>query len=164
MLDAIASRYSTGSGHNYSNTNYNLAGLVIESVTGRPFEAELAPRVLEPLGLTGTYLPTLPDREPIAGFALLRLHGVTTSTPATASETFAWTADALVSTAEDVATFFRALARGELLSPASFAAVMQGFDDGASTGLGVFAAELDRETGVVHSGELDGFRSVAHVT
>lgn len=164
VLDAIASRYTSGSGYNYANTNYIIAGLVIESVTGRPFEAELTRRVLEPLGLTGTYLPPLPDREPIAGFTLLRPHGVTTSTPATASETFTWSAGALVSTAEDLATFFRALAGGELLSPASFAAMTQGFEDGASTGLGVFAAELDGETAVLHGGELDGFRSVAIVT
>jgi D-alanyl-D-alanine carboxypeptidase len=164
VLDAIASGYSTGSGFTYSNTNYILAGLLIESVTGRPFEVELTRRVLEPLGLTGTYLPPLPDRQPIAGFTLLRPHGVTTSTPATASETFAWTAGALVSTAEDLATFFRALTGGELLSPASFAAMTQGFDHGASTGLGLFAAELDGETAIHHSGELDGFRSVAVVT
>jgi D-alanyl-D-alanine carboxypeptidase len=126
VLDAIASRYSTGSGFDYANTDYIIAGLIIESVTGQPFEAELTRRVLEPLELTGTYLPPQPDRQPIAGFTLLRPHGVTTSTPATASETFAWTAGALVSTAEDVATFFRALARGELLSPASFAAMTQG--------------------------------------
>jgi D-alanyl-D-alanine carboxypeptidase len=164
VLEAIASRYSTGSGFNYANTNYIIAGLVIESVTGQPFDAELTRRVLEPLELTGTYLPPLPDRQPIAGFTLLRPHGVTTSTPATASETFAWTAGALVSTAEDVATFFRALAGGGLLSPASFAVMTQGFDDGAPTGLGVFAGELDGETAVLHLGELDGFRSVAVVT
>lgn len=159
VLDATASRYTTGSDFTYANTNYIIAGLLIESVTGRPFEAELTRRVLEPLGLTGTYLPPLPDREPIAGFTLRRPNGLTTSTPATASETFDWTAGALVSPAGDVATFFRALTRAELLSPASFAAMTQAFDDGASAGLGVFAAELDEEKAVYHDGVLDGFRS-----
>jgi D-alanyl-D-alanine carboxypeptidase len=141
-----------------------IAGLVIEAVSGRPFAEELTRRVLEPLELTGTYLPPLPNREPIAGFTLLRPHGVTTSTPATAWETATWTAGALVSTADDLAVFFRALVGGELLPPASFSSMTAPFADGASTGLGVFAAELDDATGVVHWGAIDGFRSVAVAT
>jgi D-alanyl-D-alanine carboxypeptidase len=164
VLDALASRHPAGTGDHYSNSNYVIAGLVIEAASGRPFAEELTRRVLEPLGLTGTYLPPLPDREPIAGFTLLRPHGVTTSTPATAWETATWTAGALVSTAEDLAVFFRALAGGELLPPASFASMTAPFADGAPTGLGVFAAELDGRTGVVHWGEQDGFRSVAVTT
>jgi D-alanyl-D-alanine carboxypeptidase len=164
VLDAIASRNPTGPGYHYSNSNYLIAGLVVEAASGRPFAEELTRRALEPLELTGTYLPPMSGREPIAGFTLHRPHGVTTSTPAAAWETATWTAGALVSTAEDVATFFRALAGGELLSPASLAAMTQGFEDGASTGLGVFAAELDGGTGVVHRGELHGFRSFAVAT
>lgn len=37
--------------HRYSSTNYLLLGAVVESVTGRPFTAVLAERVLEPLGM-----------------------------------------------------------------------------------------------------------------
>jgi hypothetical protein len=40
----------------------------------------------------------------------------------------------------------------------------QGFDDGASTGLGVFAGELDGGTAILHWGEFDGFQSVAVAT
>jgi D-alanyl-D-alanine carboxypeptidase len=164
VLDALASRHPAGTGFRYSNSNYVVAGLVVEAVSGRPLEEELNRRVVEPLELTGTYLPPMPGRDPIAGFTMLRPHGVTTSTPATAWETSTWAAGALVSTAEDLAVFFRALTGGELLSPAAFATMIEGFEDGATTGLGVFAAELGGGNGIIHEGAIDGFRSTAVAT
>jgi D-alanyl-D-alanine carboxypeptidase len=41
----------------YSNTNYTLAGMVIEAVTGNRWEAEVRRRVLRPLGLHHTRTP-----------------------------------------------------------------------------------------------------------
>ena len=43
----------------YSNIAFTLAGLVIESVTGTPYEAHVTSAILEPLGLTAT-TPDLP--------------------------------------------------------------------------------------------------------
>lgn len=39
----------------YSQAAYNLAGLVVEKVTGLPFEKAVASLVLEPVGLTNTF-------------------------------------------------------------------------------------------------------------
>jgi CubicO group peptidase (beta-lactamase class C family) len=50
-LDIIA---PPGARASYSQAGYNLAGRVIEKVTGLPFERAVASLVLEPLGLTGT--------------------------------------------------------------------------------------------------------------
>lgn len=41
----------------YSNTNYVLAGLIIERATGRALAEEITERISHPFGLTGTYLP-----------------------------------------------------------------------------------------------------------
>ncbi|MFD0853992.1 serine hydrolase domain-containing protein, partial [Actinomadura adrarensis] len=41
----------------YSNTNYIVAGMVIEKVTGRNWRVELRDRVLAPLGLRDTFAP-----------------------------------------------------------------------------------------------------------
>jgi len=51
-------------GWNYSNTNYILAGMIIERVTGHPYALEITERFLgERLGLTATYYSpdTYPD-------------------------------------------------------------------------------------------------------
>ena len=47
-----------GSAVMYSNTNYIALGLVIEQVTGSSFADELQRRILDPLGLDHTELPT----------------------------------------------------------------------------------------------------------
>ena len=47
--------FGKGEGWSYSNTNYILAGKVIENVSGRPWYEEIRTRILDPFGLTNTY-------------------------------------------------------------------------------------------------------------
>ncbi|NEW50862.1 beta-lactamase family protein [Nocardia cyriacigeorgica] len=46
-----ASENEPGAAHHYSSTNYLLLAAVVEQVTGRPFTAVLADRVLDPMGM-----------------------------------------------------------------------------------------------------------------
>ncbi|GAA2134015.1 serine hydrolase domain-containing protein [Kitasatospora kazusensis] len=99
----------------YSNTNYLLAGLVIEAVTGQSVAAQIRSRILLPLGLTRTSFP-LTDPQ-IHG---RHLHGydlagqdVTRFSPS-----YDWAAGAMISTLDDLARFDRALFGGRLLHPA----------------------------------------------
>lgn len=61
QLVAVAMRhapdFAPGTSWNYSNTNYILAGMVIEKVTGHGWEKEVERRILRPLGLRGTSAP-----------------------------------------------------------------------------------------------------------
>jgi D-alanyl-D-alanine carboxypeptidase len=52
----------------YSDTNYQLLGGIIEAVTGLTFDENLRARVIEPLGLTRTYLFT---RDRVKDYALV---------------------------------------------------------------------------------------------
>ncbi len=59
--------FEPGADFHYSNTNYILLEMIVERVTGRPFGELLQERVLTPLGLTETVLPTAPSMpEPFA--------------------------------------------------------------------------------------------------
>ena len=49
--------FPAGTAWSYSNTNYVLAGLIIERVTGRDLGRELERRIFRPLGLRDTYFP-----------------------------------------------------------------------------------------------------------
>ncbi|CAM5583334.1 Beta-lactamase class C and other penicillin binding protein-like protein OS=Streptomyces glaucescens OX=1907 GN=SGLAU_01895 PE=4 SV=1 [Streptomyces glaucescens] len=49
--------FPPGTGWAYSNTNYVLAGMIIEKVTGRAWERQVHDRVLRPLGLRHTDTP-----------------------------------------------------------------------------------------------------------
>jgi D-alanyl-D-alanine carboxypeptidase len=102
-----------GGAHSYSNTNYVLAGLLLERVTGRPAAAEITRRILRPLGLRDTYFP--PGTEPrIRG---PHAHGYVPWTDGLRDFdryrfSWAWMAGDLVSTTADVNRFFRALFGG----------------------------------------------------
>ncbi|MFP8959565.1 serine hydrolase domain-containing protein [Streptomyces nanhaiensis] len=108
----------------YSNTNYVLAGMVIEAVTGRTWEEEVRSRILRPLRLTRT---TAPGDDPFLPRPHARNHqqfapdGPMTDTTV-AYLPFDGDADGgMISTARDVNRFFAALLRGELLAPAQLA-------------------------------------------
>ena len=109
--------FAPGTDHNYSNTNYIIAGLLLEEVTGASVADNLQTRILGPLGLHNTYFAPQPGRQPVAGFSSILPGGDTTAAPYTAIETAAGAAGALVSTAPDLATFIAALAAGQLISP-----------------------------------------------
>jgi D-alanyl-D-alanine carboxypeptidase len=46
--------FEPGTQYQYSNTNFNIAGLIVEQVSGEPFWTFLTRRVLTPLGMTHT--------------------------------------------------------------------------------------------------------------
>jgi D-alanyl-D-alanine carboxypeptidase len=114
--------FAPGTCWGYSNTNYILAGMIIERVTGRTFADELAERITGPLGLTGTYLPDdeTTVREPHARnytTALLPGPGSPVYDATELHPSKAWTAGGMVSTLSDLNGFFSALFSGRLLPP-----------------------------------------------
>lgn len=55
--------FKPGEQFEYCNSNYILLGLVLEAVTGMPYEAVLARRIFEPLGMRDTGLFPYDDRD-----------------------------------------------------------------------------------------------------
>jgi D-alanyl-D-alanine carboxypeptidase len=54
ILDLAAAQppvFAPGTSYKYSNTDYNLLGLIIERITGRSWRHEVTRRVIRPLGL-----------------------------------------------------------------------------------------------------------------
>ena len=101
-----------GAGWAYSDTNYFVAGLIVEAATGHALASELHRRIVGPLRLRRTRLdsgPRIAGRH-AHGYFLRPLEDVTVGSPSVQ-----WAAGALVSTVDDVARFFRALLGGRLL-------------------------------------------------
>ncbi|MEV0581394.1 serine hydrolase domain-containing protein [Nonomuraea sp. NPDC050310] len=105
-------------GYAYSNTNYVILGMLIEKVTGRPYQREVDERIAKPLGLRDTYFPyeEVAIRGPHA-----RQYAISPQDPGTHHDisdqntTYLGAAGALVSTPADLITFNRALLKGKLL-------------------------------------------------
>jgi D-alanyl-D-alanine carboxypeptidase len=131
--------FAPGTAWAYSNTNYTLAGMVIERVTGHSLGDELERRIFGPLHLRHTSFPvgeTEIAGSHVHGFALLdgELRDVTELNPSGT-----WGPGNLVSTTSDIAHFWRALLGGKLLAPAQLKAMkttVPGFK-GFEYGLGI---------------------------
>jgi D-alanyl-D-alanine carboxypeptidase len=63
--------FPSGSGWFYSNTNYILAGLIIEAASGMNYEQALTTMILEPLGLHDTFYADGPHPGPAAAGSVM---------------------------------------------------------------------------------------------
>jgi D-alanyl-D-alanine carboxypeptidase len=113
--------FAPGEGWSYSNTNYNLLGLVIEEATHQPWRTAVRERVIDRLGLEHTSLPEpghgFVGSDAAHGYQLVngKLLDITDVDPSMAD---AAGGDALVTTTEDLAHFLKALLAGELFEQA----------------------------------------------
>ncbi|WP_422774564.1 serine hydrolase domain-containing protein [Plantactinospora sp. WMMC1484] len=138
-----------GARHSYSNTNYILAGLLLERITGRPATVEVRRRVLRPLGLWRSYFPgTDPTIDGPHSAGYVPWVGGTLQDFSVYNMSWAWTAGALVSTTTDLNRFFRALLGGRLLRPAELAQMRRtvpadpSVPEGTGYGLGLLSLPL----------------------
>jgi len=169
--------FKPGTGWHYSNTNYVILGRLAESIEGVPLATQLRARFLGPLGLDHTrYQGVEAPLGPVARAYRfdgpgLRLKPIPLSdgsdmVPFTSVVTAAGTAGSIASTAEDLATWARALYGGSVLTPASFVAMVTDaqrtavFTPSVPYGLGVQEATIDGRPTLGHSGRLLGSRSV----
>ncbi len=175
LLDVALARpaaFAPGAKFAYSNTNYVVAGLLIQKVTGRPLAEVLTERVIHRAGLRHTYVPAvgeqgIRERHP-RGYhpdAAGKLHDVTILDPS-----WGWAAGHVIATPTDLNTFFRALLDGRLL-PAEQLRQMRttvAADDmfpGARYGLGLVSVPLSCG-GLAwgHGGDIPGYETRGGVT
>ena len=174
LLDAALTRpaeFAPGARWGYSNTNYLVAGLIVQAVTKRPVGEEITRRVIDRAGLEDTYWPAAgvqSIRAPHARGYVVPEPGAAPVDLTTLDPSAGWAAGQIVSTPRDLDTFFRELLAGDLLEPAQLAEMettvpAPGFEpqqDDWSYGLGIARRTLG--CGVVawgHGGDVQGFES-----
>ncbi|MFI1017902.1 serine hydrolase domain-containing protein [Streptomyces sp. NPDC020965] len=164
--------FQPGARHEYSNTNYVLAGLIIEKVTGHTYEREIRQRIIKPLGLRSTtnpgnspYLPKPSSRHysklylplPAKTYDITLMNG-----------SQGWADGDIISSTGDLNRFFRALLRGDLLSKKQLAAMKTTVateNQRSGYGLGISRHTTSCGTQVWgHSGGIAGSLSVAGAT
>lgn len=165
---AHPAEFAPGTKWEYSNTNYLLAGLLIERVTGRPVQEQITHRVIEKAGLRDTYWPqpgdqTIQGPHP-HGYALADSTGTKVVDATEMDPSWGGAAGQLISTPSDLARVDRALLEGKLLPPAQLAEMRKTVDaplfPGWQYGLGLFRVPLSCG-GVYwgHGGDIDGYET-----
>ncbi|MFD8214834.1 serine hydrolase domain-containing protein [Streptomyces sp. NPDC059697] len=165
--------FAPGASWSYSNTNYVLAGMVIEKVTGHSYATEIRRRVIEPLGLRATSVPgtrtALPRPSSHAYSKLARTRSGPTYDVTRLNPSLASSAGEMISDSADLNRFYAALLGGRLLPPQQLkemkTTVKADEIPGARYGLGL----IDRKLGCGvhvwgHDGGIHGSTSSAVTT
>jgi D-alanyl-D-alanine carboxypeptidase len=168
ISSSVQRDFPPGSAYAYSNSNYVALGLVVESVTGTTWAAQVRTRIIDPLHLDATYVAGA-ERGPAvtAGYGdgdndgdVENLENGREWTSLASSE---GPAGALVSTAGDLATFADALFHGRLVDGSALRDMTtptRHHPRASGYGLGVEITRPDWTTTVWgHGGFLPGFRS-----
>ncbi|MFI5660003.1 serine hydrolase domain-containing protein [Streptomyces sp. NPDC051684] len=163
-------RFEPGAGWSYSNTNYVLARLLVENVTGRPIAEVTRERILDPLGLTGTVVPgssqDIPEPYAHAYYRYEDAGQVRTVDVSRQNPSWVDAGGDMISTTEDLHTFISALARGELL-PAPLVAEMSKPHPASGFGLGLRIQQTTPDGGdtlLFHNGGHSGHAALMYST
>ncbi|MEU6376055.1 serine hydrolase domain-containing protein [Streptomyces sp. NPDC046909] len=156
-----------GAAYSYSNTNFVVAGMLIEKLTGRSVGTAYQSRIIEPLKLRDTLYAhpdtKIPGRHTrgymspdTAGAALVDATRQTTS--------WAQSAGALISTTGDLNTFLSALLGGKLVSAKSLGQMQRWWKVNSTTAYGLGLRRRTLSCGVSvygHTGAVQGYYTYA---
>jgi D-alanyl-D-alanine carboxypeptidase len=146
--------FAPGSNYHYSNTNYILLGLVVEKVDGKPLAQSLQQRIIGPLGLSATSLPTTIQLGVDFVHGYLSLDGSPLFDLAPLiSPSIGWSAGGIVSNARDVTTFYRSLLTGKVLPPAQLAEMETPSQTSGTYGLGIDSSSVSCGRAFGHLGD-----------
>ncbi|PYY27528.1 D-stereospecific peptide hydrolase [Paenibacillus illinoisensis] len=162
-------RFEPGTGWSYSNTNYVLARLLIEKVTGSSLVEEMQRLILRPLGLSGTVVPgtqsMIPEPHAHAYYRYeddgeQKTVDITNQNPSWIS-----TGGDMISTTKDLHTFISALMGGKLLPAALLAEMCRPYPK-IGYGLGVFVQDAGSNGGTIitHNGGISGYAALMYST
>jgi D-alanyl-D-alanine carboxypeptidase len=155
--------FDPGTAWQYSNTNYVIAGRIVEQVSGMALIDLLEKRIFLPLGMVNVYdsdASRLPATDP-TGYERHALGPPRPSPQEGAGWMFA--AGELAMPAHDLALWDISLIDRSLLSPTSYAQMFTPIPlkngDSTGYGLGVYLKKRDGHMMIEHSGEVSGFVS-----
>jgi CubicO group peptidase (beta-lactamase class C family) len=153
--------FEPGTQWQYSNTNFIIAGLIVEKASGTPFTKFVHAQILDRLGLTSAvdFDALGPSAAQPIGYMRYGLGPLRPATPTGPGWMFG--AGELAMTPSDLARWDISMIEQSLLAPASYKAMETTvlLKNGVSSGygLGVEVGETAGHRTISHSGEVSGF-------
>ena len=157
--------FDPGTDGYYSNTNYILLGLVLEQVTGKPLERLYSKQIIKPLHLKETSFPDAADSsipEPHAQGYTLQSQNAEPLNATDWNPSWGWAAGGMISTADDMLLYGRALGTGKgLLPPKQQAERLDSFIlNDIFNGLAYYGLGLTYDRGWIgHGGDIPGYNT-----
>lgn len=151
---SLGELFSPGTGWSYSNTNYSLLAMIIQSVTGQSYVSYLDQIIFQPLGLPNTEVPAnVQITDPHMGCYWFTGQHPWTDLTVIHPTTYTGWAD-VVSTTTDLIIYYSALRNGGILDSTEWA-VMQTIDAVSfDYGMGLDFYQISGVDYVGHYGEV----------
>lgn len=174
--------FTPGTSWAYSNTDYEILGLIIESITKRSYAYNLRTRLFKPLGLKNTSLVQGKPKPTVQGYYLTPKQPVTNpmkvqwtklAANANSQMRWAWAAGGIQSTSCDLTKWISALLNSnkvlntkyrkkmQTVTPKSVKIAPTLLPGWTGYGLGLMRINLGGRTGWGHLGNIPGFASGA---
>lgn len=117
----LTPKFAPGKGCHYSNTGFNLLGLIIEKVTGRAYHEVLHEYIFAPLGMKHSYLCHYSEAAVVSDYPVATVFMKDKKVNVTEQKSFSsiYAGGQTVSTTEDLLLFMKALVGGQLISQES---------------------------------------------
>ena len=159
--------FTPGERHSYSNTNYTLLGLIIETATGDTLAGQLRSRLFEPLGMNASSVVYDNEMAPNVLRGYVDIQEIDPSADSQLVPVFfhptaqGFGEGGVISSVADLARFSEALHNGELLTPNAFNLMQQESlsmdeEDGDRYGLGLELRSTPGGPLLGHSGGFPG--------
>ncbi|MFJ6931285.1 serine hydrolase domain-containing protein [Streptomyces nigra] len=156
-----------GGAYSYSNTNFVVAGLLIEKLTGHSVRTEYRDRIIGPLKLKDTFYvhpgTKIPGRH-TRGYLTPDTAGAALVDSTEQTVSWAQSAGAVISTTKDLHLFLSALLGGRLTSRAGLTEMRRMVPAGTGQAYGLGLRRRDLSCGVSvygHTGAVQGYYTVA---
>ncbi len=155
-------KFEKGTDWSYSNTNYIVLGIIIESVTGQDYHDVVRSKILSPAGLDNVQLYAYETFNTELADLWFSISGGNTTNATkqygnlNALFSAAWAAGAYISTPSDITKWMKSLFKGDILSQDRIDDMLDGydFDNGDSYGLGIGIRNVDGVEAYGHNGEI----------
>jgi D-alanyl-D-alanine carboxypeptidase len=118
--DNLEAHFPPGEGFFYSDTGYQLLGLMVEKITGKPFHQSLHEEIFDPLGMKHTCQLFYSEPAQTSPYPMANVYLGEKDVTTFKSISVDWAGGGLVSTTEDLLLFIRALKNNTLIKEATF--------------------------------------------
>jgi CubicO group peptidase (beta-lactamase class C family) len=149
--------FEPGTKHEYSNSNYNLLGYIIETLTKKSYAENIQTRIVKKANLLNTYFPQGKIETSVGESYSYLFNGTKWEKVEEWENSIAYSAGALISTPADLTRFMYALFDGKLIKPSSLEQ-MKEIKEGYGKALMQFPFGERRFYG--HTGGIENFRAV----
>jgi len=154
LIEKAKPDFEPNAKNSYSNSGYAILGLIIEKVTGKPYEEALRKQITSKIGLADTYLAT-GNIDPAKNEALTYMNlGAEWKPVDETHPSNLFSAGGIISTPNDLTKFIQALFDGKLISTENLT-LMKTMRDGDGIGMEPFT--FAGKTFYGHTGGADNY-------